>query len=36
MSIESALVAVAVTVVFVGFALVLSWAERQTRDLRRG
>jgi len=36
MPIESALVAVAVTVVFVGFALVLAWAERQTRDLHKG
>jgi hypothetical protein len=36
MPIESALVAVAVTVVFVGFALVLAWAEHQTRDLRKG
>jgi len=35
MPIESTLVAVAVTVVFVGFALVLSWVERRTRDLRR-
>jgi hypothetical protein len=33
MPIESAIVAIVVTVVFVGFALVLSWAERQTRDL---
>ena len=35
MPIESALVAAGVTAVFVGFALVLAWAERQTRDLHR-
>ena len=35
MPMESALVAIAVTVVFIAFALVLSWAERQTRDLRK-
>jgi len=35
MPMESALVAIAVAVVFVGFALVLSWAEHQTRNLHR-
>lgn len=35
MPIESALVALAVTAAFVGFALVLAWAERQTRNLHR-
>ncbi len=33
MPVESAVVAIAVTAVFVGFALVLAWAERQTRNL---
>jgi len=36
MPMESALVAVAVTVVFAGFALVLAWAERETRDVHKG
>ena len=36
MPIESALVTVAVVVVFVGFALVLGWAERETRNLHKG
>jgi len=35
MPMESALVAIAVTVVFIGFAVVLAWADRQTRDLHR-
>jgi hypothetical protein len=33
MPIESALVTVFVLVVFTGFALVLAWAEQQTRGL---
>jgi hypothetical protein len=33
MPIESALVTLAVVVVFTGFALVLAWAEHQTRIL---
>jgi hypothetical protein len=33
MPIENALVALAVVVVFTGFALVLAWAEHQTRSL---
>ena len=33
MPIESALVSVAIVVVFTGFALALAWAERQTRSL---
>jgi hypothetical protein len=32
---ESLFFVTAVTVAFVGFALVLWWAERQTRDLHR-
>jgi hypothetical protein len=35
-SIESALVAAAVMVVLTGFACVLAWAERETRELRNG
>jgi len=34
MPIESALVSVSVLVVFTGFALVLAWAERKTRNLK--
>jgi hypothetical protein len=34
MPIESALVTGFVLVVFTGFALVLAWAEHQTRDLK--
>jgi hypothetical protein len=34
MPIESALVTVFVLIVFTGFALVLAWAERQTRGLK--
>jgi hypothetical protein len=33
MTVEIALVTVACTAVFTGFALVLAWAERQTRNL---
>jgi hypothetical protein len=33
MPIDVALVTAAVVVVFTGFALVLAWAERQTRQL---
>jgi len=33
MPLESAFVVTAVTVAFIGFALVLWWAERQTRNL---
>jgi hypothetical protein len=33
MPIESALVTVAVLAVFISFALVLAWGERQTRGL---
>jgi hypothetical protein len=36
MPIESALVSVFVLVVFTGFALVLAWAERKTRNLKTG
>lgn len=32
MPVESALVSVAVLIVFTGFALVLAWAEHQTRN----
>jgi hypothetical protein len=35
MPLESTLVAIAVTVAFVGFALVLAWAELQTRGLHK-
>jgi hypothetical protein len=35
MPLESALVVTAVTIAFVGFALVLRWAEHRTRDLHR-
>jgi hypothetical protein len=33
MSIESAIVVTAVIVAFVGFALILRWAEHQTRNV---
>jgi hypothetical protein len=33
MPIESALITLAVVVVFTGFALALAWAEQQTRSL---
>ncbi len=33
MSLESVFFVTAVTVAFIGFAMVLWWAERQTRDL---
>jgi len=36
MPIESILVVVAVVAVFTGFALVLAWAEGQTRDISPG
>jgi hypothetical protein len=36
MPIETILVLTAVSAAFVGFALVLRWAEHQTRDLRSG
>jgi hypothetical protein len=36
MPIESVLVSVAVVAVFMGFAVVLAWAERQTRHLTPG
>jgi hypothetical protein len=36
MPIESALVSVFVLVVFTGFALVLAWAEHETRNLKTG
>jgi hypothetical protein len=36
MPIESALVTLFVLVVFTGFALVIAWAEQQTRDLKTG
>jgi hypothetical protein len=36
MPIESALMSVFVVVVFAGFALVLAWAERRTRDVKTG
>jgi hypothetical protein len=35
MPMESVIVAAAVTTVFICFALVLWWAERQTHDLHR-
>jgi hypothetical protein len=34
MPIESALAVAAISVAFIGFALVLTWAEHQTRGLR--
>jgi hypothetical protein len=35
MPLESVFAVTAVTIAFVGFALVLLWAEHQTRDLHR-
>jgi hypothetical protein len=35
MPLESIFVVTAVTIAFVGFALVLWWAEHQTRDFRQ-
>jgi hypothetical protein len=35
MSTETAIMVCAITVAFVGFALMLWWAERQTRGLKR-
>jgi hypothetical protein len=35
MSTESAIIVCAITAAFVGFALMLWWAERQTRALKR-
>ena len=34
MTTEAAILVAAITVAFVGFALTLWWAERQTRDLK--
>ena len=34
MSTETAIVVAAIVLVFTGFALTLSWAERQTRDIK--
>jgi hypothetical protein len=35
MPIDSVIVTILITAVFVGFGLVLAWADRQTRDLPR-
>jgi len=35
MPIESIIVVSAISLAFVGFVLVLAWAERQTRDLHK-
>jgi hypothetical protein len=35
MPIETAIVVAAIAAAFIAFALVLSWAEHQTRDLHR-
>ena len=34
MTIETAVVVAAIVLAFTGFALTLSWAERQTRDIK--